>query len=139
MCNDIVGNSKEKYRRSLPVSVAYAEGGSGGFSPQKNFGFSGLKMHGFSVSRHLTQCIFTVDATSRGRTILLFFHACSVCIPTGTTSSRHHFFKAPLLQGRKLVIGKLERFARHSWMLSSFGKKLSTILIVLVTKLPTVS
>ena len=28
-------------------TVAYAEGGSGGFSPQKIFGFSGLKTHGF--------------------------------------------------------------------------------------------
>ena len=38
--------------------------------------------------RHLTQCISTVDAASSGRTILLFSHACSECIPTGATSSR---------------------------------------------------
>ena len=50
--------------------VAYAKGGSGGFL------------------RHLTQCISTVDATSSGRTILLLFHACRECIPTGATSSR---------------------------------------------------
>ena len=41
------------------------------------------------------ECKHYTTGTSSGRTILLFFHICSECIPT----------EAPPLQGRKLVNG----------------------------------
>ena len=63
---------------------------------------------------HLTQCNFMVDAVSSGHKISLFFHVCSECIPTGTTSSRKE---------AGYWLRKLESFTRHSWMLLSFGEK----------------
>ena len=52
--------------------MAYAEGGSGGFSPQKIFGFSGLKTHGvLSFEASYPMYFSMVDATSSDRTILL--------------------------------------------------------------------
>ena len=60
-----------------------------GFSPQKIFGFSGLKTHGFlSFEAPYPMYFSMVDATLSDRTTLIFFHVCSECIPTGTNSSR---------------------------------------------------
>ena len=59
-------------QKGIDSPVAYAEGGSGGFSPQKIFGFSGLKTHGFlSFEAPYPMYFSMVDATSSDRTILL--------------------------------------------------------------------
>ena len=87
----------------LQNAVAYAEGGSGG-SPPENFWIFRLKntrflsfeapypmyFHGWCYQMWSHNLIHATS--SGGGTILLFFHACSECIPTGS------------LQGRKLVI-----------------------------------
>ena len=104
--------------------------GSGGFSPHK-FWISRVKnMRFLSFEAHY-RMYFHVNATSNGRTILSFFHVCSECIPTGTTSSRKE-------AGNWLE--NLRTSQGTPGCCRASEKKLSTTFVALVTKiLPTVS
>ena len=106
--------------------MAYAEGGSGG-SPPKNFGFSGLKMRGFEVSKHLIPNVF-----SRLMLPVVVAQSCYSFTPAVCA-----FLQAPPLQGRKLVIGwkSVLRGSKGTPGCRALEKKLSTIFIVLVTKI----
>ena len=82
----------------------------GGFSPQKIFGFSGLKTHVFKFrgTLSLPNVFFSmVDATSSDRTILIIaLPPVVIAQPEYSfTSAVNAFQQAPTLQGRKLVIG----------------------------------
>ena len=66
-----------------------------------------------------------VDATSSGRTFLLFFHVCSACIPTGTISSRKE-------AGNWLE--KLRALQGTPGCCRVSDRKLTSVFIALVTK-----
>ena len=110
---------------TLPGSGVRRRGVWGVLPPGKFWIFR-LKNARFLSFETPYQCIFTVDATSRGRTILLFFHACSACIPTGTTSSRKE-------AGNWLE--NLRDSQGTPGCCRAWEKKLSTLFIVLVTKI----
>ena len=110
-------------------TVAYAEGGLGGSPPEKFWIFR-LKNARFLSFETPYPMYFHGDATSRGRTILLFFHTCSVCIPPGTTSSRKE-------AGNWLE--NLRDSQGTPGCCRALEKKLSTYSLCLSQKLPTVS
>ena len=88
-------------------AVAYAEGGSGGFSPRNFLNFRLKNTRFFKFRGTLPNVFFSmVDATSSDRTILSL-PPVVIAQPqySNFTAAVNAFQQAPTLQGRKLIIG----------------------------------